>query len=87
MVMNMWEAKNNMKHGTGKMKYAVETYDGEWKNDKRDGHGVFRSCSGTTYEGEFKSDKKHGYDESRSENGSMFTSGIGKTTKEMEMEK
>lgn len=39
----------------------VETYSGEWKNDKRSGFGVSERSDGLKYEGEWEGNKKHGY--------------------------
>lgn len=50
------------KHGKGRM---VEpdgyVYDGDWKKDKRDGHGTYGTDLGYDYEGEFKNDNFHGH--------------------------
>ena len=35
-------------------------YDGEWKEDKKDGQGTYTWKNGDKYEGEWKDDKKHG---------------------------
>ena len=35
-------------------------YEGEWKNNKRDGTGVMTYASGDRYQGEFKDGIKHG---------------------------
>ncbi|KAL2093669.1 hypothetical protein ACEWY4_010981 [Coilia grayii] len=40
---------------------ATETYEGEWKNDKRTGCGVSRRSDGLCYQGEWLSNKRHGY--------------------------
>lgn len=40
---------------------AVETYIGEWKNDKRSGFGVSERSDGLKYEGEWFNNKKYGY--------------------------
>lgn len=40
---------------------AVETYSGEWKNDKRSGFGVCERTDGLRYEGEWLDDCKSGY--------------------------
>ncbi|MCF8277904.1 MAG: hypothetical protein K9J17_14315 [Flavobacteriales bacterium] len=36
-------------------------YTGEWKDDKKDGHGVFRWENGMSYEGEWKENKRTGH--------------------------
>ncbi|ESO03294.1 hypothetical protein HELRODRAFT_191993 [Helobdella robusta] len=40
---------------------AVETYAGEWKNDKRSGFGVSERTDGLKYEGEWENNKRNGY--------------------------
>ncbi|MCL4135830.1 UNVERIFIED_CONTAM: hypothetical protein GTU68_022213 [Idotea baltica] len=40
---------------------VVETYMGEWKNDKRTGFGVSERSDGLKYEGEWYNNKKYGY--------------------------
>jgi len=42
------------KHGNGKMKYDnCNEYDGQWKNNKRDGKGITKYASGNVYTGEY----------------------------------
>ncbi|XP_005989195.1 junctophilin-3 [Latimeria chalumnae] len=40
---------------------TIETYLGEWKNDKRTGFGVSQRSDGLKYEGEWVNNKRHGY--------------------------
>lgn len=40
---------------------VVETYMGEWKNDKRCGFGVSERSDGLKYEGEWYNNRKYGY--------------------------
>lgn len=40
---------------------TVETYYGEWKNDKRCGFGICERTDGLRYEGEWYNNKKYGY--------------------------
>lgn len=40
---------------------TVETYTGEWANDKRNGHGVCERSDGLKYEGQWYNDTKCGY--------------------------
>jgi len=40
---------------------TVETYMGEWKHDKRNGHGVCERSDGLKYEGQWHNDMKCGY--------------------------
>lgn len=37
------------------------TYDGEWRNNKMDGHGEFFWADGRKYKGAYVDDKKQGY--------------------------
>jgi len=37
-----------------------DRYDGEWKNNLRDGHGVFINNDGDMYDGNWKLDKMEG---------------------------
>ena len=43
-----------MEYGNG------DKYDGSWKDDKKDGQGIFESAKGDTYKGDWKNDKKDG---------------------------
>jgi len=36
-------------------------YDGDWKDDKKDGYGLFKWPDGRAYEGGYKNDRKHGF--------------------------
>ncbi len=38
----------------------MEKYEGEYKNDKKDGHGKFTWADGRVYDGEWKNGKQHG---------------------------
>ncbi|XP_022653747.1 uncharacterized protein LOC111247288 [Varroa destructor] len=40
---------------------VIETYMGEWKNDKRSGYGIAERSDGLKYEGEWYNNKKYGY--------------------------
>ncbi|CAL1290189.1 unnamed protein product [Larinioides sclopetarius] len=40
---------------------VIETYMGEWKNDKRSGFGIAERSDGIKYEGEWYNNKKFGY--------------------------
>lgn len=51
---------NGFRHGKGVLKMKDETYDGEWKHDKRHGYGVHTSESLGVYEGEWKNDMREG---------------------------
>jgi hypothetical protein len=41
-------------------KYDLD-YTGEWKDDKKDGKGIFRWENGMSYEGDWKADKRSGH--------------------------
>ena len=52
-------------HGKGVAKFHTKSengcsYDGEWKNGKMNGKGLFHLASGSIYLGEYKDDKRHG---------------------------
>jgi len=55
--------KGGQKHGNGKMKYDNgNEYDGQWKNNKRDGKGTTKyTPSGNVYTGTWKTGKRHGF--------------------------
>ena len=37
-----------------------DIYEGEYKDDNRNGFGIYKYSNGNRYEGEFKNDKQHG---------------------------
>jgi hypothetical protein len=37
-----------------------EVYDGEWKNDKRQGYGIMQYSFAQIYRGNWENDKRHG---------------------------
>src|SRR5689334_13036979 len=37
-----------------------ERYDGDWKNNRKDGKGIMIFLNGDKYDGEWKNDKMHG---------------------------
>ena len=41
-------------------KWAGYRYEGDWKDGKRQGRGVYVTANGDRYEGDFKDGKKHG---------------------------
>lgn len=53
---------NGQAHGRGKLTDSDgSSYEGEWKEGKRQGLGVWRSAGGAqTYEGQWEADQKHG---------------------------
>ncbi|SMN01183.1 putative phosphatidylinositol-4-phosphate 5-kinase [uncultured Candidatus Thioglobus sp.] len=52
--------ENNLPNGYGSIDYDNGTFEGNWKNGKRHGQGVYAWASGDRYEGNWKNDKKHG---------------------------
>ena len=56
------ETKSGKRPGLGEMRYNHVTaldcgsYDGEWKDGMKHGHGVFKSDEGMVYTGEWKND-------------------------------
>lgn len=59
---------NDAKHGFGQLKTGSSTYQGEWKDNKEDGFGVFvvtpsvrHERTGYRYEGQFKAGKMTGH--------------------------
>lgn len=37
-----------------------DVYEGEWVNDKAEGHGTYSHANGAFYEGSWLDDKQHG---------------------------
>lgn len=52
---------NNQKSGYGEMRYFDSIYRGNWKKDRRNGHGILIQNNGKRYEGEWLDDKRHGF--------------------------
>lgn len=50
--------KKGLKDGYGELVDAVNmfSYNGDWKDDKKHGQGIFKFDSGFSYEGEFEND-------------------------------
>ena len=40
--------------------YNGDVYEGEWKDDKKNGQGIYRFSDGRVYEGEWKDDNRNG---------------------------
>jgi len=38
-----------------------DIYEGQWKDDKAFGHGIFIDTNNAIYEGEWQDDLQHGY--------------------------
>lgn len=53
--------KNSKRHNADEEQSLIETYIGEWKNDKRSGFGVCERSDGLKYEGEWLENCKTGY--------------------------
>ena len=55
------------------MTYADgRVYDGEWKDDKRNGHGIYTFANGDVYDGEWKNDTKNGHGIYTWKNGDVY---------------
>ena len=56
---------NGLKNGQGTLTYGKgelesEKYEGEFKNDKKHGKGIYTSSNGNKYSGEFRNGLKNG---------------------------
>ena len=61
-----------MRHGTGVETWeSGDKYEGTWKEDRYDGHGILKTRGGK-YEGGFASGLKHGKGTMRFNNGAMY---------------
>ncbi len=49
---------------------------GQWENDQKCGHGVFRFASGNKYEGLFKANVRNGYGVYKHANGNTYQARI-----------
>jgi hypothetical protein len=49
-----------MFHGKGKLITPTFIYDGEWKENKKNGKGFYDYLNGTTYYGEYKENLREG---------------------------
>jgi len=54
------------------LKFASATYEGEVKNGKADGVGIFTFSDGSTYEGKVKKNKIHGKGKYTDSNGNVY---------------
>ena len=67
------QIKNGKKNGKGFMTYSDKsTYDGEWLNDLKNGHGVQKLANGDKYEGNFKNNLMDGYGTYTFKNGRIY---------------
>ena len=54
------QMNNYLREGQGKYISDLETYDGDWKADQKDGKGVITYKDGTKYNGDFKNNEFNG---------------------------
>ena len=59
-------------HENGQLSSNGNNYDGDLKNGKKHGRGVYRWANGAVYEGDYKDDKRHGQGEYRSTDGRVY---------------
>src|SRR5688572_3996463 len=72
-IKNEFECIEEIKNGSKKYTYANgDTYDGEWKDDKRHGRGKFITSS-FKYDGQWETDKRHGTGVLIEANGDMYS--------------
>ena len=57
---------------TKKKVFEVLTYEGEYKNDLKNGKGIFTWSSGSKYIGEFKDDERDGEGKMVWSDGTMY---------------
>ena len=76
---------NGKKNGKGTLKIlnadprdptAVETYIGMFRNDEREGEGVYLYSDGTKYEGQWKGNERFGLGRQFDEDGKMMHEGV-----------
>ena len=61
------------RHGCGTYHWSSgDTYEGDFRNNKRTGHGIYRWADGTVYEGAFLDGKITGYGTKRWTNGTVY---------------
>jgi hypothetical protein len=48
-------------NGCGKVERTGDTHWGEYKDDKREGYGIYEKADGIRYIGQFKNGDTHGY--------------------------
>lgn len=66
---------NGLRDGKGSWKRSVgnsDTYEGNYRNDKKWGYGVFKWASGNIYKGNYEGDMRNGYGEMYWTNGSYY---------------
>ncbi len=68
-----WEKKQMMKDDqTGQEAEVLVLYEGEYRNDVKDGFGEYRWASGNVYKGYYNKDKRHYYGEMFWNDGSIY---------------
>lgn len=53
--------KCGLRDGEGQMYFDDGVYEGNWKDNKRNGQGIMRYSNGAIYMGEWRNDKFHGH--------------------------
>lgn len=61
-----------MDEATGKETEVIVYYEGEYKNDVKEGYGAYKWASGNYYKGYYKNDKRHFYGEMYWNDGSIY---------------
>ena len=64
--------KNYLREGHGKYISDSEIYDGDWKEDQKDGKGEIEYKDGTKYQGDFKNNKFSGKGEIQWKDGTYY---------------
>ena len=70
------DIKNYLRHGKGKYFSINEKYDGNWKDDKKNGYGSLIFSDETKYEGNFKNDQFYGDGNIKWKNGCLYEGGF-----------
>ena len=68
-------------HSIDQMNFTIK-YEGDYKNNKRDGKGIFIMDNGDRYEGEFQKDKLCGKGKYFWNDGDIYEGGFKNNTKE-----
>ena len=66
------EINNYLREGHGKYISDLETYDGDWKGDQKDGKGEIIYKDGTKYNGDFRNNKFNGKGEIKWKDGTYY---------------